>query len=478
MNINVSSIHRASLTYILLPILIFLGGWLKWYIATPLIILCVASYLIIIKRKNAQSLDINTDKQLHIKPVTLIIILFILGVWVMTSGIGGFMWQNKDHLWRNAIFTTLIDYNWPVYGKDYSLCYYIGFWLPAAIVGKLCHSLFAANIFLFLWTWAGLIIFYLQICLYLQKTGIKILLLIIFFSGIDIIGYSTNIIKHHSITDYFNLLKDFPHIEWSHGSFQASSITTQLFWVFNQALPFWIGMMLLISKNNMKNMLFIFACLMLYSPFPAVGILPVLIYLKLNEWKESGLKQGLQSLLGVENLTAILVLAVISTYFTSNIASGKSTFMPPSARYLFFILTQYLVYIIFILKENYKDPVLIILFITALIFPLYRMGDGADFRMRTNIPFIIYTMLLFIRFLLYSKATKSLRILAILVFVTGSITPAFEIMRSVRNAILCHQTHTSVMQSLTSHDSIFDDGLIGINFIGNKESFFFKYLAK
>lgn len=478
MNINASAVQRASLSYILLPILIFLGGWLKWYIAIPLIILCMASYLIIIKRRSVQTPDITTDKRLYIKPVTLITILFVLALWVMTSGIGGFMWQNKDHLWRNAIFTTLIDYNWPVQSKDYSLCYYIAFWLPAALIGKLFNSLFAANIILYIWSWVGLTIFYLQVCLFLQKTGIKILLFIIFFSGIDIIGYSTNIIKHHSLAEYLNQLKEIPHIEWSHGSFQASSITTQLFWVFNQALPFWIGMMLLISKNNMKNILFIFACLMLYSPFPAVGILPVLIFLKLNEWKESGLKQGLQSLLGLENLTAILVLAVISTYFASNIASGKSTFMPPSARYLFFILTQYLVYMIFILKDNYKDPILIILFITALLFPLYRMGDGADFCMRTNIPFIVYTMLLFIKYLLYGKMSKSIRILALAVFVTGSITPAFEIMRSVRNTILCHQAHTSAIQTLTSHDIIFDEGLIGINFIGNKDNFFFKYLAK
>lgn len=121
--------------YLALPTLIFLIGWLKWYWALLFGILtafaCVTAFTDSMKE---ECLVIGKS---DIK--TFLKALLIITLWVYLSGIGGWCYQNKDHEVRNAIFRALVEYDWPVVsrGSGRGLIYYIGFWLPAACVGKL-----------------------------------------------------------------------------------------------------------------------------------------------------------------------------------------------------------------------------------------------------------------------------------------------------------------------------------------------------
>ncbi|WP_333813962.1 hypothetical protein [Muricomes intestini] len=128
----------AAYIYLMLPFIIFTLGWLRLYLAIPIVIiliLCLWKML-----QHAPKLwrpEMNRD---NIEK--MLIILGIICLWVYLSGIGQLVFQNTDHTARNGIFNMLVEYDWPVYGtaKDGSsvgLIYYIGYWLPSAVIGKL-----------------------------------------------------------------------------------------------------------------------------------------------------------------------------------------------------------------------------------------------------------------------------------------------------------------------------------------------------
>ena len=460
-----------GLIYLCLPVLIFFIGWLHWYISIPAILLLSFCLFTATRQNESFILSVSLNK--------LLFILTKIFCWVFLSGIGRYVWQNDDHLWRNAIFNDLLYREWPVYNGEYGLCYYIGFWLPSALIGKLFHSMLLGNMLQLFWTWIGMSVFYLLVSEYLGKIRIGVLFIMIFFSGIDIIGYGVEYLKGHSWSDFGEFLTLFPHIEWSHGSaFQASSVTTLLFWVFNQAVPFFVGMMLVLQNKNSRYTLFIYSLLLLFSPFPFVGFAPIIGYYYIKEIYDIGIKSFFKQHLCIENLTALFIILVVGLYYVSNIATGESGFRTPTSRYLFFLLTQYGIYLIFVFKDNKKDPILIIMCITAAIFPLIRLGEASDFCMRTNIPFIMYMMILFARFLYDSSVCRQFKIMALLVFLLGAITPFFEIARTVRGTYEEYKYGIDGEQKVTDRDSIFDDGLIGTNFVGNKESFFYRYLVR
>ncbi|WP_294477381.1 hypothetical protein [uncultured Bacteroides sp.] len=470
-HIDTKYIKSFSLVYLSFPVVLFITGWLHWYISIPLGLLSCYCVFTIVRSYDSYILSISLNK--------LLLVLLILLCWVFLSGIGRFVWQNDDHLWRNAIFNDLIYHNWPVYKGEFGLCYYIGFWLPSALIGKLFDSMFLGNLFQLIGAWIGMYFFYLLVCEYLGKIKIGILFVIIFFSGIDIIGYGVEYLKSHSWEEFINFLTFFPHIEWSHGSaFQASSITTQLFWVFNQAIPFFVGMMLILLNKNIKYLLFVYSLLLIFSPFPFVGFAPVIAYYYIKDFCISGGVAFFKRSLSVENVVALLILLVVGLYYTSNLSAGKSGFREPTSRYLFFLLTQYIVYLIFIFYSNRKDPLLIIMIVTALLFPLVRLGEAADFCMRTNIPFIIYIMILFAKFLYNSNICRNIKVAALFIFMLGAVTPFLEIARTIHGTFEEWRYGIDGEQKLTDRDSIFDEGLRGGNFLGNKDSLFYRFLIK
>ena len=169
--------------YLFISVAIFLIGNVKLWISIPLI---VAIFIGVLKGiKNAPKMEV---KLFHGNKKFWIILLIII-LWVAFSGIGGFIWQNRyDHMFRNAIFMDLVNFDWPVIQDSNALCYYLGYWLPAAIFGKL-FGLEAGYMFQLIWAMIGVTITFGLICQFLNKVKISNIFIFIFFSGIDIILY-------------------------------------------------------------------------------------------------------------------------------------------------------------------------------------------------------------------------------------------------------------------------------------------------
>jgi len=144
--------------YLFLPFVLFLIGWTKPIVSIPvLIVLAVCLYRMVKSFPELWLPKISRENIFNIG-----FILFVIFVWVYFSGIGGFVAQNSDHHYRNGIFETLVAEKWPVinfsterFGQPTALVYYFGFWLPAAIIGKL-FGLTAGYIAQIIWASIGI----------------------------------------------------------------------------------------------------------------------------------------------------------------------------------------------------------------------------------------------------------------------------------------------------------------------------------
>lgn len=128
---------RLAYLYVVLPIFIFVVGWCNLPTA------CIGGTIILISLyftyKNAPALwEVQTKDQKRM----LFLIVLISSVWVYLSGIGTLVFQNADHTARNPTFTLLVNHAWPIVldNPPVIFTYYIGFWLPTALVGKFLHN--------------------------------------------------------------------------------------------------------------------------------------------------------------------------------------------------------------------------------------------------------------------------------------------------------------------------------------------------
>lgn len=318
--------------YLSLPIILFFLGWCRWYIGIPAAILCIVSVVFCMmqylkEQKSMEKLEISWKKAA--------LIAGIIFLWVGFSGVGSYTWQNIDHWWRNEIFELLVNEKWPVISmrevdgvmQERGMVYYLGFWLPSALFGKI-FGIEAGYAFQYLWTVIGILIMYGFVCLWRKKADVWPLLLLIFFSGLDIVGCW--LVQ----TEQMPIL-GIEHLEYWSGYYQYSSMTTQLFWVFNQAVPAWVASMLVFFCEKPKNMLFTCSLLILTATFPFAGLLPFALYfmiVRISHKKCTCVTELIKTIfrqwISVQNIVGVFVIGVISViYIFGNAAVIDSLLM-------------------------------------------------------------------------------------------------------------------------------------------------------
>lgn len=321
------TIYIVTYIYLCLPVAIFLLGWCRWYIGIPAVMLVAYSLVKCIKeRSNLKTYGFGLRKQDVCK---LLLALLFIGGWVWLSGVGKFVWQNSDHTCRNTIYELLVTYNWPV-GGEYAIegvvqsrgmVYYIGFWLPAALIGKI-FGIQVGYVSQYLWAVLGIFLLYLLICLWRKKVLLWPLLLLAMFSGLDVVG---TFMLSGSTVRIFGI----EHLERWPGAFQFSGMTTQLFWVFNQAIPAWVAAALIFIDEKPKNIIFICSLIMLTSTFPFIGMLPYAVYYMIirSDWKRNQnirnfLVNAAENFCSVQNVLGGGCIGIVSFLYLSGNISG------------------------------------------------------------------------------------------------------------------------------------------------------------
>ena len=474
LSISYPFLRRCALIFVLLPLFCFFLGWLKLYWA---VITCIALVLCMLLadpngkiggffKKKAVPEKPDDPENLVISAKLLTLIVLITCAYLIFCGVGRLWAQSDDYLWRNAIFRDLITHEWPVYYDRYdgALSYYIGAWLPAAIPGKIAFLLTSdsevgfrvGNIFLLIYYTIGLSILFLLLMMYFKKADAKNVLFIIlgfvFFSGMDIVGKEFKV--------------DYDHIEWWARTYQYSSFTTCLCWVFNQSLIPWICTMLLLHEKTISNFVLIGMACLFAGPFPFIGFFIYCVAIGIKRLAEMiKAKKGklyLQELFSVSNICSILfIFPAVGTYFTSNTMmssqNSKTFFLPPTwvyenyVLYFLFLLIEFGIYALLILLSNKRNYLFYVTLLQLSVFPLFGLGIHSDFTMRASIPGIFMMFVFCYHYLLNNSAqipakktgvketffkrfvsrVNILYVTLVLLLTLGAVTPGIELWRGV-----------------------------------------------
>jgi hypothetical protein len=445
--------------------------------------------------------------QLKIYQILILILLCLLVLSI--SGVGGYGYQDTDWFKHNTILKDLIDRPWPVSyqidGEEVALVYYLAYYLPAALVGKLVGWQIANHV-LFIWSFLGLVLAALWFVNLSRPAVFSALVIFFTFSGLDIIGRWLLTPAVAAIRPEAEAYLIWNHIEsWSIG-WQYSSNITLLFWVPHQALAGWIASGLLgqayLFSSSRKNQLYYCGLTALWSPFVTLGMFPYCVAEILAG--EGGLWQRLGKYLNLSNLSGAALLLAVGMYFSSKFyqlpgISGKIPFgfslsfaaddqarMIGMGLILVFCLLEFglLGILLFRIKQvwNRKTKILLITtLITLLLLPLFLIGEANDLVMRASIPPLFFLALLLSRSFLNKPLTPLMRVILIGLILLGSATPLIEINRHLTEI----QTSERLV-SIPSYLEIMDlwnpalerSESIALQYLGSSTAPFFRYLAR
>jgi hypothetical protein len=432
-------LDRTAIAYIILPLFVFVIGWFEWWAAVIFVVLCAyAVRSLFIRRQGSFRVPLTSQQ---------IAIAVVVGcAWTVLGGTDHLLFANADWHIRDAVLHDLVISPWPVgyglhEGKETLLRAPLGYYLPAALIGKLT-SVPTAHIALLAWTAMGTVLFLMQVISLVENrvsAGLLAVGVVILFSGADFVGSLLN------WGPRFLMQWDLPmHIEWWAGSYQYSSMTTQLFWVPNHALGGWLIIALLYRCDATADLEPFLPILMvaaaLWSPLTAVGLLPFVVWRAgVDIFKRHSLRLldpriWLPALLVGLAVSAYLLLAAGTVPRGSTLAGMESgdAIMSVLRQMQFFILEAGLIGLaIFLIRPSTE---LIVALVVLAILPAVYLGPGNDLVMRGSIPALTVLAINAILALL-DKTPQSnvLRKKAFLVglLLIGAMTPIAEISRAL-----------------------------------------------
>lgn len=329
MSISYTNLKKIAYFCLLMPSVVFVLGFLRWYISVPVAVLLGAAYFFVL-RDTKKEIELYEEKAITLTKIQIAALVGTVMVWCFLSGLGNWYYQSDDWSARNAVFRDLIRFEWPVIysAKNAALVYYIGFWLPPALIGKIFYGItsdidvaFAAgNFALWLWSVICVTVVILMVMVFLnansRKRFLTALAVFIGFSGLDIIG---------SLVWKFGFGVSIPdHIEWW-TYFQFSSMITCLGWVFNQAILSWLATICFLSEKKVRNYAFIIVLMLSSAPLPAVGLamymLGVAVVKLYRAIREKQQKAFWCDVFTPQNIIPILtLLPIYAAYYMTNVA--------------------------------------------------------------------------------------------------------------------------------------------------------------
>jgi hypothetical protein len=412
-------LYSISYLYLAIPLIIFFAGWYKLYFGIFFVLALLAPLYLCFK--DIGRIEFNKSDIYKISGSTLIVTVFLL-----LSGIGGIGFQNIDYSKHNAVLRDLIELQWPVIYQTDSpsmLVYYMAYYLPAAIVGKLT-SFAVANAFQFIWSLIGMMILILLLFSLVKNFKTRYILIFVMFSGMDIIGRIA-------------LGGEFPngieHIEhWSKVISYQSNITF-LFWVPQHAISGWLFTVFILKLIDDKNKYIpiILSLSIFWSPFIFLGLIPIVIY--------SVFKIGLKTVINLPNalISSIIVLA-IGLYYMLNDNSAMVEFIWNKhnmynvwPRILIFYLLEFGLYgVVLFQKFKKEDSALFYIAMgSLLLIPLIHLGMYGDFTMRASLPSLTVLVIYIFKYL--SDNTTKYKTFLVMMLIIGSFTGLFEVSRSI-----------------------------------------------
>jgi hypothetical protein len=442
-----SILVKLAILYLALPYLLFFFGWLRKPIAAVLSGILLISYWLVWRKIDQEGG--GTTSYLQGNKSWLFLAILVLGIWLILAGAGHFADQVGDYKKHNLILSHLIHQPWPVVQhitdkNAYVLVYYLAYYLPAGLFGKV-FGLLAANVFQYFFTLLGLLLaFFFFLSFARGKKPTLAALIFILFGGMDLAGWLILKGKFPVLGEYI-----YP---WSQ-SLSYQGMTDILFFVPQQALPGWIvtGVFLwsLTHKKGFGYLIFIWSLTFLWAPWISIGLLPLLAWTllsNLSRWKD---------FVTIANIVPVLVNGIVlGIYYSTNQSSlGYNGWawdftVPWVSTYLVFILVEFLVLALCIgLTLRTQKPLFSLLWVAViplLFIPFYHSGVFNDFCMRASIPSLTILMMLSMRVILNPGEYISNRIAKVstvalcVILVIGSVYAFSRLASTTQNTIRQH----------------------------------------
>ena len=319
---------RLTLAFLALPYFFFFLTWLNIYSA---VVMTALLAIALFHAWKLTKLEINSSK-VDINWQSIVSFLSIV-LWVHMSGSGGYSYQSPDYSMHNSRLEDLINFTWPIrYEADANLVYYIAYYLPSAIIGKLTNFDIALRSML-PWTVLGVTLTARWLCQFTsQSLNPLVIMAFILFGPLDFLGLLITYIGKTSPLPHFT---DWPF--WSDSDqldFWATepmtffignylSNTFQLYWSPHQIIAGWLCAALLFNafqQHSNSILIFSYALLCLWSPMIMLALTPVFIVIAaLN------ITSGIRSYLTIPNIISLLALV---PFFLIFYMSGSATKNP------------------------------------------------------------------------------------------------------------------------------------------------------
>ena len=282
----------ASAAYVLAPAVIFAAGWLRLPAAAAVAAAAALGFAGLARRARTE--------QPRLAASALVWVWSLATFWTFAAGIGGLSRQTGDYLKHNLVFHDLIVHGWPVvYGAPDApgpmLCYYVAYYLPAALAGKLLGMQAAAPASL-VWGWLGIGLAFTWVCRLGRPHGSVVLL------GFTLIDGFCWLPSLGVLARKAGVLPGAANAEWWHSDNLAEALfsfagpesrllfqgeVAALSWAPQHTLGAWLAtacvLSVLLERRSPRGIVLIHAAVALWSPFVAVGLLPFTVAACLRE---------------------------------------------------------------------------------------------------------------------------------------------------------------------------------------------------
>ena len=360
---SIPVVHRLTILYLVLPVVIWLVGWFHWWIGIPaVLLLAFALARSILPSWRVPFWNMSLWRT-SLTPVTGVIILAGLA-WVMATAAGGvFDIENYDWDKHRAVWLHLSRDDWPVYFTTYFelpliLRYYLGYYMVPGLLGKWL-GVAALNWAVPLWTWCGA-----ALMLQLFTRGFRVLPALAGTLVIVLFGITVPFIPLYEGDRDYSLYRIFTHAP-------------------QHFIPSVLYSLMLIQLRHHAHFLtvsgVVVATSIFWSPFIAIALLPLVGVLMLQN--------GIRPFMRWQNLLVAPALALLlASYVSSGAARFQRgwlwegySFNDIAIRVTYTITLLLLAILIVLLRPKLRsDPMFLIFPIVLPVFLAYSYGEHGD----------------------------------------------------------------------------------------------------
>lgn len=305
-------IVAAAIMYLLLPNILFLLGWVTWYIAWPSVLVLLVSFGKLCRKIPCKAIRLQRSD-------AWVVALLVLGAAGCTASLGlhGHVPQQWDFTVRNPIYETLVRCDWPLLNAEGGyFVYYMAYWLPPALISKMSMEWISPTTVLWWWNFSGVLLLLLLLWLRWRKRVLLIMLLMF------TLGSLNDLRRIYGFAKW--VWEQSPALEWIEPYASIFADWTNYFFLglWNQiacntphsAIPICMMIALVFSKRlPWQYIPFTAALTVLWSPLAALVMLPWLVVQMLGKlrsrsaWKDAFNPYSLGS--------GLLLLYLVGNYF-------------------------------------------------------------------------------------------------------------------------------------------------------------------